>query len=166
MRRSADPPLRWVGGLQGAPEELKPSARVCLGSIVPPMESIRNRKIKRRDPVRTGPRPEIQTGSVAIATAAAAVSTTTAPPPPAAAGALFPRLGHVDCEGAAAQLRAIQRADGFLRLLGGVHGDEAKTAGTAGGPVHHQVGFHDRAVRGKRVLQVVFGGVEGKIPDK
>jgi hypothetical protein len=35
-----------------------------------------------------------------------------------------------------------------------------------GGPVHHQVGFNDRAVRREGVLQVVFSGVEGKIPYK
>ena len=85
------------------PEGLEPSAQGCperfrggLGSIIPPML---NRKIKRRDPVRTGPRPKIQTGLVTIATAAAAVSTTAA-----ASRALFTRLGHVDRQGAAAQL--------------------------------------------------------------
>jgi hypothetical protein len=35
-----------------------------------------------------------------------------------------------------------------------------------GHAVHHQVGFGDRAVRRKGVLQVVFSGVEGKISDK
>ena len=36
----------------------------------------------------------------------------------------------------------------------------------AGGPVHHQVGFSDRAVGGERILQIVFGGVEGKVSNK
>ena len=51
-------------------------------------------------------------------------------------------------------------------LLRVAHGHESEPARAAGHAVHHQVGFNDRAVRGKRVLQVVFGGVEGKISDK
>ena len=106
----------------------------------------------------------MQNGSVAIATAVAIHPEF--PTTAATTRALFTRLGHVDREGAAAQLRAVQRRNGFFRFLGGAHGDETKTTGTAGVPVHHQVGLHDRAVRGKRALQVVFGGVKGKIPDK
>ena len=33
-------------------------------------------------------------------------------------------------------------------------------------PIHHEVDFGDRAVGGKRLLQVIFSGVEGKISDK
>ncbi len=100
---------------------------------------------------------------VAIATAtAAAIFTTTA----AASRTLFAGLGNIDREGATAQLRTVQRRDGLLRLFGRTHGDETETPGTAGGPVHHQVGFRDCAVRRKGVLQVVFSGVEGKISYK
>ena len=54
-------------------------------------------------------------------------------------------------------------ACGFLRLT---HGDECEAAGAAGHAIHHQVGFNDRAMGGKRVLEIVFGGVEGKISYK
>ena len=46
------------------------------------------------------------------------------------------------------------------------HGHETKAAGAVGHAIHHQVGFGDRAVRRKGVLQVVFGGIEGKISYK
>ncbi len=57
----------------------------------------------------------------------------------------------------------------FNRLLGffsGTHRDETETARTARSTVHHQVRFDHGAERGKRVLQVVFGGAEGKISYK
>ena len=98
------------------------------------------------------------------ATTATAVFATTAAT--TTARALFARLGDVNREVAPVQCLAIQAVDGLLGLLGCAHGNEAKPARTAGGPVHHQVGLDDRAVRGERVLQVVFSGVEGKIPDE
>ena len=113
------------------------------------------------------PRCQNPSGLVAIttATAAAAVFPTTAAAT-AATAAFFARFGNVDGQGAAAQILAIHRFDGLLRFLGGAHGDEAKPAGTAGFPVHHQVGFSDRAMRAKRSVQVVFSGIEGKISHK
>src|SRR5208282_3665274 len=85
----------------------------------------------------------------------------------AAAGrTLFAGLGGIDGEGAAVNGLAVEGGGGFLGLLGGAHGDEGEPAGTAGGPVHHQVGFQDGAMGGEGVLQVVFCGVEGKVSDK
>src|SRR5258706_4410585 len=102
--------------------------------------------------------------TAAAAAGTAAVFTTTAA---AAAGrAFFTRLGDVDREGAAIQLRAVQGGNGFLRFFSRAHGDETETARTAAHAVHHQVRFPDRAVRREGVLQVVFSGIEGKISDK
>ena len=81
----------------------------------------------------------------------------------AAARALFARPGHVDGEGAAINLLAVQGGNGLLRFLGAAHGDEREAAGAIGHAIHHQVGFGDRAMRGKRVLQAVLGGGVGKI---
>jgi len=81
------------------------------------------------------------------------------PPPPGARSSRG--FATLNGEGATAQLRAVQRLNGLLGLFGRAHGDETKTAGTAGRPVHHQVGFDDGAVRRKGVLQVVFRGFEG-----
>ena len=100
------------------------------------------------------------TAATAVTTAAAAVFTTTAA---AAARALFARLGDVDGKGAAIHFLAVQGFNGFVGFLDGTHGDKTKPARTAGFPVHHQVGFSDRAMRGERVIQVVFGGIEGKV---
>src|SRR5207245_8399564 len=43
---------------------------------------------------------------------------------------------------------------------------ESKATGSTGRAIHHQVGLGDRAMRGERVLQVVFSGVEGKVSHK
>jgi len=90
-----------------------------------------------------------------------------APRPAAAAtGAFFARLGCVNGEGAAVHVRAVQCADGFSGLLIGAHRDEGKAAWTARGAIHHEVGFKHGAVRRESVLQIIFGGVEGKVSDK
>ena len=67
---------------------------------------------------------------------------------------------------AVAERRAVHGRNRLLRFLGRGHGDEGKAARAATHPVHHEVGFDDRAMGGERLLQVVFGGVEGKISYK
>jgi len=84
----------------------------------------------------------------------------------AATRTLFARPGDIHGERASIDGFAIHRLNGLLRLLGCAHGDEAESARTARRPVHHQVCFRDRAVCGERVLQIVFGGIEGKISNK
>src|SRR5262249_28757693 len=101
----------------------------------------------------------LQLIAVPAATAAAIMTAST----PAAAGAFLARAGDVDRDRAAIQLTAVEGADGFLRFLGGAHGDKGKTTRAAAHFVRHQVGFNDAAVRGKRVLKIVLRGIEGKI---
>ena len=101
--------------------------------------------------------------AAAITATSAAVFTTTST---AATRALFAWLGHIDREGSAVHFLAVQGLDGLLRLLGSAHGHKAKAAGAIGHAIHHQVGFGDRAMRGERVLEVVFSGVEGKVSHK
>src|SRR5689334_1052039 len=84
-------------------------------------------------------------------------------PPRAAAAAgraILTRAGNVDRQGATGQFLAVQRVNGLLGFLRGGHGNEGETPGTAGGPVHHEVGFDDCAVSREGVLQVVFSDVE------
>ena len=88
----------------------------------------------------------------------------TAPAP--AAGPLFAGPRDVDGNGASAQIFAVQGVDGFLRLLGRAHGHEAESARPTRGTIHHQVGFHHRAVRRKGILKIVFRNVETKVPYK
>src|ERR1039458_9160124 len=130
-------------------------------------------QITERGPGDPGPERKRNVRLVTIATAAATAATAAATAVTAATaaaatatGALFARPGDVNRQGASAQLFAIQCVDGLLRLLRRAHGDESEPARTAGCPVHHQVGFDDRAVGRKGVLQVVFSDVEGKIPNK
>ena len=133
--------------------------------------------MKRRSPVHTEPRREIYKGLITVATtaaaaaaaavtaAAAAVFTTTAAAT-AAGRTFFTGLGHVDSEGASIDGLAVHAFDRLLGFFGGTHGDETEAARTAGGAIHHQIGFGDRTERGKRVLEVVFSGIEGKISNK
>src|SRR5471032_1151332 len=103
------------------------------------------------------------TPCAATTTTAAVFTTTTA----ATAGrTFFTRLANIDGEGEAIQLRAVQGGDGFLSFFRRAHGDETETTRTAAHAVHHQVGFRDRSVRRKGVVQVVFSGIEGKISHK
>ena len=60
-------------------------------------------------------------------------------------------------------LRAITTTLLTLSFVGAAHGDETETAGTVGHAIHHEVRFGHGAERRKRVVQVVFSGVEGKI---
>src|ERR1051325_7179981 len=112
--------------------------------------------------------------SVTVASTASATATTTtaataaefATTAAAAARTFFTRARDVDSERAAVELLAVHGIDGLLRFLRRAHGHESEAARAAAHAIHHQVGFHDCAVRGERVLQVVFGGVEGKISNK
>src|SRR3954463_3637843 len=102
---------------------------------------------------------------VALASSAAVIApaTTTATAAMGTTGALFTRARGIDGQVAAAEVLAVHRGQRLLRLFVGAHGDESEATGTARCTVHHQVGFHDGAVCGKRVLEIVFGGIEGNI---
>src|SRR5579859_78711 len=97
------------------------------------------------------------------ATAAAAKFTARAAVTP---GTLLFRARDVHRESPVAERCAVHGRNRLLRFLGRGHGDKGKAAGAAAHPVHHQVGFDDRAVGGERLLQVIFGRVEGKISYK
>src|SRR5262245_7678308 len=83
--------------------------------------------------------------STAVAAAAPAVATSAATAPAAAALGLGP--GLVDGQGAAADLLAVERLDGGLGFLVGLHLHEAEALGAAGVPVHDDLGRLHRAVR-------------------
>ena len=100
--------------------------------------------------------------ATATATSAAELATTAS----ASARTLLARASDVDGERPAVQLRAIQGVDGLLGLFGRAHGDESEPTRFARHAVHHQVGLDDRPVRREGVLEIVFGGVEGKISNK
>src|ERR1051325_11278694 len=99
-------------------------------------------------------------------TAAAAAVVSAATAATTAGSALFTGPGDIDCQGAASQLFAIQSIDRLLSLLGCTHRHKGKPTRAAGGPVEHQVGLEDRAVRREGVLQVVFGDVETEVSNE
>ena len=103
----------------------------------------------------------ITTATFAVTASAAEFAASTA-----TSRALFAGPGDVDSDSASIQLCAVHGGNGLLRLRFRAHGYEAKATGAIGGAIYHEVGFGDCAVRGKRVVEVVFSGVEGKISYK
>jgi hypothetical protein len=102
---------------------------------------------------------------VLTAASAAAAAAVTAAGTAAAAGTLFAGTGFVDGEVTALDVFAIDLSDGGLGAFRSGHGDEGEAARAIGGTIHHQIDFRDGAAGGEEVLQVVFGGVKGKVPD-
>jgi hypothetical protein len=103
------------------------------------------------------------TAASAAATApAAAISATTT----TAARPFFASAGKVNGEVASVEVGAVHGTDGFLGFFFGAHGDESESARAAAVAIGHEVGFEDGAVRGESILEIVFGGVEGKISNK
>jgi hypothetical protein len=103
------------------------------------------------------------TTTAAEITARTTTATATAAP---TAGTFFPRTGDIYRQGATIEIFAVQSFDRLLRFLGTAHGDEGETAGAARHAIHHDVGLHHGAAGGKRVLEIVFSGFEGKISHK
>lgn len=104
--------------------------------------------------------------ATAATTTEAATATATAAAEATAAGTLLTFAGDVDGECAAIEIAAVHAVDGLLGVLCGGHGDEAEAARAAGHAVHHDGDLEDGAVLGEGVLEVVFGGLERKVPDK
>src|SRR5262249_43099613 len=112
------------------------------------------------------PRTEALTIRTMELVAAASAATTVLTATTTATAALFARPGEIDRDGASANRFAIHPIYGLLRLLGRAHSDETEPARTARRAVHHQVRFSDRAVGGKRILQIVFRRLKRKVPDE
>jgi hypothetical protein len=136
-----------------------------MGSSLQPVAGVRRRFDRRYGQEMAKSIAPAATTATATTAAIAALpaSATTAT---AAARAFFTRTSNVYSQGPAIQAGAIHGSHGFLRFFIAAHGDEGKSAWPPCGAVHHEVGFHDGAVRGKGVLKIVFGCVEGKISDK
>ena len=81
----------------------------------------------------------------------------------AATAASFHRLGFVDRQVTTVVVLAVKSVDGALAFFGAAHGDKSETAGAVRFAIHDQVGFSDSTVLGKKLAEVLFGGLEGKI---
>jgi hypothetical protein len=105
-----------------------------------------------------------------IATAAATISTTSAAAAVAATStaatttrSCFTRSCFIYSQGTAFDGLAVEVGDRFLRVGFTAHRDKGKPARFPGKFVLHEGDFLDRASLGEKVLQVGFGGIEGKI---
>ena len=78
---------------------------------------------------------------------------------------LLAGTGFVDSQLTAPDAFAVDLGDGGLGAFRCGHRHEGEAAGAVGGTIHDQVDFRDGAAGGEEVLQVVFGGVKGKVPD-
>jgi hypothetical protein len=114
------------------------------------------------------------TATVATAIAAASAATTTTATAKGAAlsataatatRAVFAGTRFIHGQRTALHGLAVKDADRLLRFLGGRHGDEGKSAGTARELVLHERDFGNGAGFGEGVLKIDFGGIEGKISD-
>lgn len=103
--------------------------------------------------------------SASAAAAAAAITATGTAATAAAAGTLFTGTGFVDREITALDVLAVDLGDGRLGAFRCGHRHEGEAAGPVGGTIHHEVDFRDGAAGGEKVLEVVFGGIKGKVPD-
>lgn len=99
----------------------------------------------------------------AAATTSAATATVAAAP---AGRALFARPRFVHRQGPPLELLAMKLGDGRVGLGLGAHFNKCKTARTSGGAILHDVHCDDGARRCKIILQIIFGGTEGKIPNE
>jgi hypothetical protein len=99
----------------------------------------------------------------APAAAAAATTTTTAAAAKATGPTALLGTGFVDRKATAAELLAIGGFDGRGAFGSAAHRHERETAGAAGSVIGHKSDFGHSAVLAKEVLEIVLGGVEGKI---
>jgi hypothetical protein len=96
----------------------------------------------------------------ATTTAELATTTTTT------TATLFARAGDVHGQVTSVEIAAVKSLARDLSLFGGAHGHESESAGPAGVAVGHHLDFKHGTMRGKRVLKMVLGGVEGQISYK
>ena len=102
------------------------------------------------------------TAATIAATTAAATAITAA----AAGGPLFARTSLVYGQGTALKFFSVKLGNRRIRLGLRSHFNKGKTTRTAGGPVLHDVNCDDRARRGKIILQIIFSGTEGEVPNE
>jgi hypothetical protein len=95
---------------------------------------------------------------VAIASAITAAGATAA-----AARTGFHRLGFVDRQVTAVVVLAMEFLDGALAFLGAAHGHETEAARAVCFTIHDEVGFFDSSALREKLVEVLFGGLEGKI---
>jgi hypothetical protein len=75
--------------------------------------------------------------------------------------AILTGTSFIDRQGTAADFLAGQSRDGCLGAFGGAHGDKSEAAGTAAHAIGDEVDFGDWPVSREKILEIIFGCVEG-----
>lgn len=75
--------------------------------------------------------------------------------------AILAGTSFIDRQGTAADFLAGQSRDGCLGAFGGAHRDESEAAGTAAHAICDKVDFGDWPVCCEKILEIIFGCVEG-----
>ena len=136
----------------GAPKELRPSKNQIVET---------NRLVTALAAIAAATTTEAATAFAA----AAAETATTAAAAEAATWALFLWTSFIDGELAATEIGAVKFFCCGLRLIGGAHGDERETAGAAGHLVHGYINVSDGTELAESGAELIFGGLERKVPD-
>jgi len=79
---------------------------------------------------------------------------------------ILARTSFIDGQSTSIDIFAVQGLDGGLGALLGFHGDKGKSAWLPAEFVHDHIDLGDGAVSGEKILELVLGGVEGKISYK
>jgi hypothetical protein len=99
----------------------------------------------------------------ALSAAAATGTSTTATAAAAAGRAIFAGTSFVDSQGATLDFLAGEGRDGGFSAFRRGHGDKTKTARTTAHAISDEVNLGNRAMLLEQILQIILGGVEGKI---
>jgi hypothetical protein len=102
--------------------------------------------------------------STTTAAAAAAISAIASTAASATAGAFSFGTGFVHVDGASADLRAVERSDGFLAVFVAGHFDESEAAGASGLAVRHNTYAVHLTITLKQLPEFVFVGIEAEVP--
>ena len=97
--------------------------------------------------------------TTATATAAAIAATATR-------RALFARTRFVDRQRTALKIFLVKHFDGFVGIFLRSHLNKGKAARTACHAILHDVDRHHGPGLGKMILEIIFGGVVGEVPNK
>src|ERR1051326_1374458 len=138
-----------------------PFGNVCTKNDAVPCRPGRAQREKRKSDAGLLRTPHLKCLCDLVTAPGSAVFATTTAVAVTGATAFFARLGHIHRQGSTIDVLFIEGANRGLSLFGCAHRYEPEPARTTADAIRDQIGFHHRAVGGKHILKIVFGGVEG-----
>lgn len=106
------------------------------------------------------------TASAITAASAAAISTVPAAVSAPAALSFFARTCFIHRQRTALKVFLVKHCDGLGGFILGTHFHKSEAAGTARSSVLHDIGGNHHSGCRKMILQIILGGIEGKISNK